>query len=169
MLIWNPRSVFGYASAQSLVHVCLCDTQGRPSDSGLLVLVDAVPRVLARGILNDDDGGPDKRPTSIKILRQVLALLGLQIICGVHYDDPNETRKYVRVDTSDEGATAFVLVVDVGRPDCAAYTPQYNFGRLDPELIKAVAGTIGMLHGFTRGSIATEGAGRLTSVGWPSV
>ncbi len=51
---------------------------------------------------------------------EVLALLGLEVVCVAHLDDPKETREYVRATTSDERATALVLA-DV--QDLAAYTP----------------------------------------------
>ncbi len=103
---------------------------------------------------NHEDGGPDNRRQSIKTLRQVLALLVLEVDCVAHPDDPKESREDVRADTSDERASALVLVVDGGRPSLGSVYPargeHERFGRPDPELIEAAAGTIGMLHGFAR-------------------
>ncbi len=122
-MLWNPTGFFGYASVQSLEHALIGDMQWRPGDSGDLVLVDAAPSVLALGIQYHEDGGPDKRPSRIKMLRQVLALLGLEVVCVAHRDDPNESREDVQSDTSDERASARVLVVDGGRQRLGSVYP----------------------------------------------
>jgi hypothetical protein len=176
VLLWDPNRFFGYADAQSLEHALLGDVHGRPGDSGDLVLVDAAPGVLALGVQYHEDGGPDERPPSIKILRQFLALLGLEAVGVAHLDDSKETRKDVGADTRDERASALVLVMDGGRPrlgsECPARWEQERFSCQDPELIETGAGAVGMLHGFTRighgvsAVRATERAVRLTRVGW---
>ncbi len=75
------------------------------------------------------------------------------MFCVAHHDDLTETR-YERADNRDERATALVLVVDGGRLRLGSAYPargkQERFGRPEPELIEASAGTIGMLHGFAR-------------------
>ncbi len=80
----DPKSFFGYASAQSLEHALHGDVQRMPGDNGDLVLVDAAPGVLALGVQYHQDGGPDKRPPSIKIFCQFLALPGLQVVWDMY-------------------------------------------------------------------------------------
>ena len=98
MLLWGPNRIFGYAGTQSLEHALLGDAQGMPGDSGDLVLVDAAPGVLALGVQYHEDGGPDERPPSIKIVRPLLALIGLEVVGVAHLDDSKETREDVGAD-----------------------------------------------------------------------
>ncbi len=125
-------------------HALVSDVQGRPGDSGDIVLVDAAPGVLALGVQYHEDGGPDERPSSIKIFRQFLALLGLEVVGVAHLDDSKETREDVGADASDERASTLVLVMDGhgGSPrlggECPARGEQERFSRPDPELIEAV-------------------------------
>ena len=159
-----------------LEHALLGDVQGRPGDSGDLVLVDATPGVLALCVQYHEDGGPDERPPSIEVFCQFLALLRLEVVSVAHLDDTKETREDVGADASDERATAPVLVMDGGRPRLGSESPacweQERFSCPDPELIEAGAGAVGMLHGFARighGVSAvrtTEGAVSLSREGW---
>ena len=43
---------------------------------------------------------------SLVICREMLALLGLEVVFVSHLEDPKETRDYVRADTISERATA---------------------------------------------------------------
>jgi hypothetical protein len=90
---------------------------------GNAVLVYAALSSLALGFQYHEDGGPDKCPPSVKILRQCLALLGLEVVCVAHLDDSKETREDVRADPSDERAIALVLVVDGGCPRLGSVHP----------------------------------------------
>ncbi len=75
------------------------------------------------GFKYHEDGGPDKRPSSIMILREALSLFGLEVVCVVHLDDPKQPRKDVRADTSDETALVLVLVVGGGCPRLGSVYP----------------------------------------------
>ncbi len=92
--------------------------QGRPGDSGNLVLLYAVASSRAVGFQYHEDRVPDKRSPSINILRQVLARsLGWRW-SALHtlMTTSRATREDLRADTSDERALALILVVDGGRP-----------------------------------------------------
>ena len=82
------------------------------------------------------------RPPNIRICRHFLALLGLEVVGVAHLDDSKETCEDVGADTSDERASALVLVMDRGRPrlgsECPARGEQERFSCPDPELMEAV-------------------------------
>jgi hypothetical protein len=80
VLLWDPNRFFGYAGAQLLEHA---------------LLGDAAPGVLALGVQYHEDGGSDERPPRLNILRQFLALLGLEAVGVAHLDDSKETRQDV--------------------------------------------------------------------------
>jgi hypothetical protein len=65
--------------------------QGRPPDSGSLVLIYAAPSSLALSFQYHEDGGPNRRPPSIQIVRRVLSLLGLETRCIAHRDCPYDS------------------------------------------------------------------------------
>ncbi len=62
--------------------------QLRPGGRGDLLRVHAAPSRLTFGFQYHEDGGSDKRPPSIKILRHGLSRLGIKLVCVGALEDP---------------------------------------------------------------------------------